>query len=306
VDNIYKWVCNSYIMNQDIYSSQLLAKYEKITAEIYLRTDSKAIAIVTNDNDTAKIGFLTITPKSRKELVGIGLVLEGSVLETIIATTQNNQPLSKNPLIINGLLSNISTYLKEDNNTNNLIITKDQILKFESENSKNDKDNLAKYLHNFAQIPCQEYSSNSFENKIKTAINNTKVKYSPTMAKERKILLTQLKEKIPDLIDQMYGLLQMIEDKYSTEIVNNTNDKTKKIISEIESLSGEKVTKLINLSRKELNRIIPKLEQNIKSKMEFNATPAYHYNLTTLINNYNNSIQINKRDRFELNSKNNC
>jgi len=293
-------------MNQDIYSSQLLAKYEKITAEIYLRTDSKAIAIVTNDNDTAKIGFLTITPKSRKELVGIGLVLEGSVLETIIATTQNNQPLSKNPLIINGLLSNISTYLKEDNNTNNLIITKDQILKFESENSKNDKDNLAKYLHNFAQIPCQEYSSNSFENKIKTAINNTKVKYSPTMAKERKILLTQLKEKIPDLIDQMYGLLQMIEDKYSTEIVNNTNDKTKKIISEIESLSGEKVTKLINLSRKELNRIIPKLEQNIKSKMEFNATPAYHYNLTTLINNYNNSIQINKRDRFELNSKNNC
>lgn len=306
MDNIYKWVCNSYIMNQDIYSSQLLAKYEKITAEIYLRTDSKAIAIVTNDNDTAKIGFLTITPKSRKELVGIGLVLEGSVLETIIATTQNNQPLSKNPLIINGLLSNISTYLKEDNNTNNLIITKDQILKFESENSKNDKDNLAKYLHNFAQIPCQEYSSNSFENKIKTAINNTKVKYSPTMAKERKILLTQLKEKIPDLIDQMYGLLQMIEDKYSTEIVNNTNDKTKKIISEIESLSGEKVTKLINLSRKELNRIIPKLEQNIKSKMEFNATPAYHYNLTTLINNYNNSIQINKRDRFELNSKNNC
>jgi hypothetical protein len=296
-------------MNNQIHTSQLLDKYTKITNNIYLRTDSKAIAVIADeDKSNTKLGFLTITPKSRKEFTAIGLILEDKVLETLINTTQNpNKSVFSNPLIGGGLISNISTYIKEYK-TNNLLITKDQIQKFESENKISDAKNLANYLHNFAQIPSEDYAADTLKNKLYTTYKTLKLRYSPQMAKERNELRARLKEQMPKLINQIYNLLQKVEDNYVSNATNTSNEEKnnyKKMIYELESFTGEKIGNLTKLTRTELDKLIPKIEKNMKHKIKFTSNPASEYDLTTLIQTYSDSINLTRRTNFQIHSKNN-
>ncbi|MGV8086400.1 MAG: hypothetical protein ACP5N1_02095 [Candidatus Woesearchaeota archaeon] len=215
-------------INKNYDVSKLLAQYNQITDEIYLKKNGKAVAIVENNNSNTKIGFLSIRSESKNEFIGTGLVLENNALELIIHTMANEKYKSEGIFaFINGVMPSIATYLKEDNN-DNLTITEDNIKEFNSQRNNYDKNNMPKYLDSFSEIPCEKYLTNTPINKLKNKINNIIAQYNPLKSKEIRSNTKEyaLDYRITNIID-IYSNNIMINHRKIFQTHTKTNSKNK-------------------------------------------------------------------------------
>jgi hypothetical protein len=275
--------------------NQILEYYEHTYNNIYLRTDGKAIAVL--DDNKTRIGFLEITPKNRKEFYGTGLVLEESILKMLNFNSEEKYLGS----IIGAQSLDFLTDPSIKYNKNELTITRENIKEFLKKNP--DSSDIASYLNKFSEILCEDYATDTFNNKLRNTKATLILKYSPTMHDARKELRRQIKEQIPIIIEQTYELIQQLKDK-----INNTNDaELVKQKNAFKELTGKNLNDYIYQSWEEFSKVILLTQKRASRRANFSATHnVAKYEITNHIDTISSNIMVRERKTFHGIYKINC